>query len=244
MKLSNPLIELKNMKKKYVTKAGDVPVLKGLNLNIEEGEFISIMGKSGSGKTTLLNILGLLDKFNEGEYIFRGEDISDFNENRKSDFRNRNMGFIFQQFHLIESLTVYQNIEIPLLYRSGESKEERRKKIEEKLKQVGLFEKRYNKPFELSGGQQQRIAIARALVTEPYLILADEPTGALDSETSDDIMNLMEKLNNDGKTIIMVTHDKDLRRYTTRDVFLKDGEFSEEETIWSFMIYLEQLGIV
>lgn len=231
MKLSNPLIELKNMKKKYVTKAGDVPVLKGLNLNIEEGEFISIMGKSGSGKTTLLNILGLLDKFNEGEYIFRGEDISDFNENRKSDFRNRNMGFIFQQFHLIESLTVYQNIEIPLLYRSGESKEERRKKIEEKLKQVGLFEKRYNKPFELSGGQQQRIAIARALVTEPYLILADEPTGALDSETSDDIMNLMEKLNNDGKTIIMVTHDKDLRRYTTRDVFLKDGEFSEEETI-------------
>lgn len=231
MKLSSPLIELKNIKKKYTTKAGDFPVLKGINLNIEEGEFISIMGKSGSGKTTLLNILGLLDKFNEGEYIFRGENISNFNENRKSEFRNKNMGFIFQQFYLIESLTVYQNIEMPLLYRSGETKEERRKKIEERLEQVGLLEKRNNKPFELSGGQQQRIAIARALVTDPYLILADEPTGALDSETSDDIMELIKKLNDDGKTIIMVTHDKDLKRYTTRDVYLKDGEFSEEATI-------------
>lgn len=231
MKLSSPLIELRNIKKKYTTKAGDFPVLKGLNLDIEEGEFISIMGKSGSGKTTLLNILGLLDKFNEGEYIFRGEDITNFDENKKSDFRNRNIGFIFQQFHLIESLTIYQNIEIPLLYRSRESKEERKRKIKEKLSQVGLFEKRYSRPFELSGGQQQRIAIARALVTEPYLILADEPTGALDSETSEDIMELIKELNDDGKTIIMVTHDKDLRRYTTRDVFLKDGEFSEEETI-------------
>lgn len=231
MKLSSPLIELRNIKKKYTTKAGDFPVLKGLNLDIEEGEFISIMGKSGSGKTTLLNILGLLDKFNEGEYIFRGEDITNFDENKKSDFRNRNIGFIFQQFHLIESLTIYQNIEIPLLYRSRESKEERKRKIKEKLSQVGLFEKRYSRPFELSGGQQQRIAIARALVTEPYLILADEPTGALDSETSQDIMELIKELNDDGKTIIMVTHDKDLRRYTTRDVFLKDGEFSEEETI-------------
>ena len=222
MQLSSPLIELKNIKKKYTTKAGDFPVLKGINLNIEEGEFISIMGKSGSGKTTLLNILGLLDKFNEGEYTFRGENISNFNENRKSEFRNKNMGFIFQQFHLIESLTVYQNIEMPLLYRSGETKEDRRKKIEERLEQVGLLEKRNNKPFELSGGQQQRIAIARALVTDPYLILADEPTGALDSETSDDIMELIKKLNDDGKTII---------RYTTRDVYLKDGEFSEEATI-------------
>src|SRR5699024_1734484 len=156
MQLSSPLIELKNIKKKYTTKAGDFPVLKGINLNIEEGEFISIMGKSGSGKTTLLNILGLLDKFNEGEYTFRGENISNFNENRKSEFRNKNMGFIFQQFHLIESLTVYQNIEMPLLYRSGETKEDRRKKIEERLEQVGLLEKRNNKPFELSGGQQQR----------------------------------------------------------------------------------------
>ncbi len=229
--MSNPLIELKNIKKNYITKAGNVSVLKGLNLNIEEGEFVSIMGKSGSGKTTLLNIIGLLDKFNEGEYIFRGENISNFNENRKSDFRNRNIGFIFQQFYLMETLTVYQNIEIPLLYRGGENKEERRKKIEEKLEKVGLIEKINNKPYELSGGQQQRVAIARALVTEPYLILADEPTGALDSGTSEEIMKLLKELNNQGKTIIMVTHDKDLRRYTTRDVFLKDGEFSEEETV-------------
>lgn len=208
--------------------AGEFPVLKGLNLDIEEGEFISIMGKSGSGKTTLLNIIGLLDKFNDGEYFFRGENITDFGENRKSEFRNENMGFIFQQFHLIESLTVYQNIEIPLLYRGKTAPRDRRAKIEERLEQVGLLDKKNSKPFELSGGQQQRIAIARALVTDPYLILADEPTGALDSETSKDIMNLIVSLNESGKTIVMVTHDKDLRKYTSRDVFLKDGEFSEE----------------
>ncbi len=231
MKLNNPLIELKNITKKYETKAGDLLVLKGIDLTIEEGEFISIMGKSGSGKTTLLNVLGFLDKFNEGEYIFRGENVSNFNENKRSEFRNRNIGFIFQQFYLIESLTVYQNIEIPLLYRGGVGRDERRKKIEEKLKQVGLIDKIYSKPYELSGGQQQRVAIARALVTEPYLILADEPTGALDSETSEDIMKLITQLNEDGKTIVMVTHDSDLKKYTTRDVFLKDGEFSEEEVL-------------
>lgn len=229
--MSNPLIELKNIIKKYETKAGDLLVLKGLDLTIEEGEFISIMGKSGSGKTTLLNVIGFLDKFNKGEYIFRGENVSDFNENKRSEFRNRNIGFIFQQFYLIESLTVYQNIEIPLLYRGGIGRDERRKKIEEKLKQVGLIDKIYSKPYELSGGQQQRVAIARALVTEPYLILADEPTGALDSETSEDIMKLIKGLNDDGKTIVMVTHDSDLKKYTTRDVFLKDGEFSEEEVL-------------
>lgn len=229
--MSNPLIELKKIIKKYETKAGDLLVLKGLDLTIEEGEFISIMGKSGSGKTTLLNVIGFLDKFNEGEYIFRGENVSNFNENKRSEFRNRNIGFIFQQFYLIESLTVYQNIEIPLLYRGGVGRDERRKKIEEKLKQVGLIDKMYSKPYELSGGQQQRVAIARALVTEPYLILADEPTGALDSETSEDIMELIKGLNDDGKTIVMVTHDSDLKKYTTRDVFLKDGEFSEEEIL-------------
>lgn len=229
--MENNLISLECIRKSYRTPAGVFPVLKGLNLDISEGEFISIMGKSGSGKTTLLNLIGLLDRFDGGEYVFRGENITTFSENRKSEFRNDNMGFIFQQFHLIESLTVYQNIEIPLLYRKSGSKESRKKAIEEKLRQVGLYEKRMNKPFELSGGQQQRIAIARALVTDPYIILADEPTGALDSETSKDIMALLKELNDSGKTIVMVTHDSDLRRYTTRDVFLKDGEFAGEDAI-------------
>jgi putative ABC transport system ATP-binding protein len=226
--LSN-LITLKDIQKCYRTPAGVFPVLKNLDLEIEEGEFISIMGKSGSGKTTLLNLIGLLDSFDGGDYIFKGENITTFNENKKSEFRNANIGFIFQQFHLIESLSVYQNVEIPLLYRGNISKEERKRKVEERLEQVGLIEKRNNRPFELSGGQQQRIAIARALVTDPYLILADEPTGALDSETSSEIMQLIKDLNNEGKTVIMVTHDSDLMKYTTRDIFLKDGEFSEEE---------------
>lgn len=228
--LSNLLI-LKDIQKCYRTPAGVFPVLKNLDLEIEEGEFISIMGKSGSGKTTLLNIIGLLDSFDGGEYFFKSENITTFNENRKSDFRNRNIGFIFQQFHLIESLSIYQNIEIPLLYRGNMTKSERKAKIEKRLEQVGLIEKRNNKPFELSGGQQQRIAIARALVTDPSLLLADEPTGALDTETSTDIMQLIKSLNDQGKTVVMVTHDNDLRKYTTRDIFLKDGEFSKEELI-------------
>lgn len=227
--MNTPLIKLENIKKDYEIGNEKIRVLKGLSLEIQRGEFLSIMGKSGSGKTTLLNIIGLLDKFNSGKYIFSGEDITEFNENKKSEFRNRNIGFIFQQFHLIESLNVFQNVEVPLLYQREKSSKERKKIVEEKLKEVGLEDKAKNKPTELSGGQQQRVAIARALATNPNLILADEPTGALDSETSKDIMELILKLNAEGKTIVMVTHDKDLRQYTTRDVFLKDGEFLEEE---------------
>lgn len=223
------LIKLDNIKKSYAIGKNIIPVLKGLSLEIKKGEFISIMGKSGSGKTTLLNLIGLLDKFDSGKYLFDGEDISNFNENKKSEFRNKNIGFIFQQFHLIESLNVFQNVEVPLLYQRTKNIKERKAIVEEKLKEVGLEDKLKNRPTELSGGQQQRVAIARALVTEPSIILADEPTGALDSETSKDIMELILKLNREGKTIAMVTHDKDLREYTTRDIFLKDGEFLEEE---------------
>ena len=226
--MSNNIIELRNLNKSYNTGAGNIHVLKDLNLSIRTGEFLSIMGKSGSGKTTLLNILGILDNFNSGEYIFNGEDITNFDEKRRSNFRNENIGFIFQQFHLIQSLDIYKNIELPLLYgRKQYDKKEIDIKIKEKLEEVGLIDKIHNKPFELSGGQQQRIAIARALITDAPLILADEPTGALDSRTSDEIMDLLVKLNNDGKTIAMVTHDPDLKNFTTRDIFLSDGEFIE-----------------
>ncbi|MDO5708287.1 MAG: ABC transporter ATP-binding protein [Andreesenia angusta] len=222
------IIELRKLNKSYNTGAGNIHVLKDLDLYIKKGEFLSIMGKSGSGKTTLLNILGLLDDFNSGEYIFNGEDITNFNEKRRSNFRNENIGFIFQQFHLIQSLDIYKNIELPLLYGSKKyDKSEIDRKIKEKLKEVGLIDKIHNRPFELSGGQQQRIAIARALITDAPLILADEPTGALDSRTSQEIMDLLVQLNNEGKTIAMVTHDPDLKKFTTRDIFLSDGEFIE-----------------
>ncbi len=226
--MSSPLIELKNLEKSYVTGAGILPVLKNLNLDIKKGEFLSIMGKSGSGKTTLLNIIGLLDVFESGEYIFNGENITEFHENKKSLFRNNNIGFIFQQFHLIPSLDIYKNIELPLLYGETVSKAERKERVEARLNEVGLYDKIHNMPYELSGGQQQRIAIARALVVDAPLILADEPTGALDSNTGREIMELLCKLNDEGKTIAMVTHDADLKKYTSRDIFLADGEFTEE----------------
>lgn len=224
----NNIIELKSLNKSYKTGAGQLDVLKNLDLNIKKGEFLSIMGKSGSGKTTLLNIIGLLDNFNSGEYMFDGKNITEFNENKKSLFRNSHIGFIFQQFHLIQSLDIYKNIELPLLYGEKKiSKKEMEERIKIRLEEVGLIEKIHNKPFELSGGQQQRVAIARALVTEAPLILADEPTGALDSKTGIEIMEMLKSLNESGKTIIMVTHDPDLKKYTTRDIFLSDGEFIE-----------------
>ena len=172
-----------------------------------------IMGKSGSGKTTLLNILGFLDKFDGGDYYFNDENVSKLNENQRSVFRNKNIGFIFQQFNLIETLNIYQNIELPLIYNKISSKKEKKAIIEASLSSVGLLDKINQFPLQLSGGQQQRIAIARALVNNPQIIFADEPTGALDSETSEEIMKLLKKLNNNRKTIIMVTHDQDLTKY-------------------------------
>lgn len=187
-----------------------------------------IMGKSGSGKTTLLNVLAFLDKFDTGSYFFNYENVSNLNENQRSVFRNKYIGFIFQQFNLIETLNIYQNVELPLIYDGKLNKSERENIVKEKLKQVGLLDKIKSLPLQLSGGQQQRVAIARSLVNNPKLIFADEPTGALDSETSDDIMSLLKDLNNQGKTIIMVTHDSDLIKYATKVIRLKDGVLYEE----------------
>ena len=223
------LIKLKDINKYYKVGKEKFHVLKSLNIDIEEGDFVMIMGKSGSGKTTLLNVLAFLDKFEDGSYFFNFENVSNLNENQRSIFRNKHIGFIFQQFNLIETLNIYQNIELPLIYDGKLNKSERENIIKEKLKQVGLLDKINSMPLQLSGGEQQRVAIARSLVNNPKLIFADEPTGALDSETSTDIMNLLKDFNNQGKTIIMVTHDADLIKYATKVIRLKDGVLYEED---------------
>ncbi|MGX9757769.1 ABC transporter ATP-binding protein [Clostridioides difficile] len=222
------LIKLENIQKYYKVGKDELHVLKSLNLEIESGEFVMIMGKSGSGKTTLLNILGFLDVFNEGRYIFDGTDVTNLSENERSVFRNINIGFVFQQFNLIETLNIYQNVELPLIYNKILKKSEREEIVESKLKSVGLLDKIKQKPLQLSGGQQQRVAIARCLANDPQIIFADEPTGALDSETSREIMELLTELNEQGKTIIMVTHDQDLTKYATKVIRLKDGVFTSE----------------
>lgn len=221
------LIKLSNLQKYYKVGKDKLHVLKSINLDIKKGEFIMIMGKSGSGKTTLLNILGILDRFDEGSYEFSQENINKLNENQRSQFRNKHIGFIFQQFNLIETLNIYKNVELPLIYDNKLNKKERDLIIKEKLELVGLLDKINAMPLHLSGGQQQRVAIARALVNNPEVIFADEPTGALDSETAKSIMEMLKILNEQGKTIIMVTHDSDLVKYATRVVKLKDGVFNE-----------------
>lgn len=219
------LIDLKNINKYYKLKDSNLHVLKDINLTIEQGDFLMIMGKSGSGKTTLLNFLGFLDHFDSGNYMFNGKDVTHLNENQRSELRNSYMGFIFQQFHLIDSLSIGQNVELPLLYKEGSkiSKKEKVQRVGKYLDTVGLLHKTKQSPSQLSGGQQQRIAIARALINNPYVILADEPTGALDSETGEEIMEILKKLNEENKTIIMVTHDGDLTKYASKVIHLKDG---------------------
>lgn len=218
-------IVLENVNKYYKVGKEKLHVLKHLNLEIESGEFIMIMGKSGSGKTTMLNILGFLDKLDEGKYYFDGTDVSNLSENKRSEYRAEYVGYVFQQFNLIDTLTVSQNIEIPLIYSGVRDKNKRKELVAKRLKEVGLEDKALSYPNHLSGGQQQRIAIARALVNNPKIIFADEPTGALDSETGKEIMRLLTELNESGTTIIMVTHDHDMTKYASRVISLKDGSF-------------------
>lgn len=218
-------IVLENVNKYYKVGKEKLHVLKDLNLEIESGEFIMIMGKSGSGKTTMLNILGFLDKLDEGKYYFDGTDVSNLSENKRSEYRAKYVGYVFQQFNLIDTLTVSQNIEIPLIYSGVKDKNKRKELVAKRLKEVGLEDKALSYPNHLSGGQQQRIAIARALVNNPKIIFADEPTGALDSETGKEIMRLLTELNESGTTIIMVTHDHDMTKYASRVISLKDGSF-------------------
>lgn len=224
-----PLVELKEAQKLFKTGKNQLHVLKDLDLSIDEGDFVMIMGKSGSGKTTLMNVIGFLDKISGGNYFFKGENISSLNENRKSEYRNEFMGFVFQQFFLIDALNVQQNVELPMIYKGIHKMKEKRTNSKKYLEMVGLGEKGKSKVTELSGGQQQRVAIARALINEPLLLMADEPTGALDSETGKEIMEIFKTLNENGKTIIMVTHDADLTAYASKVIYMKDGAFSKEE---------------
>ncbi|MDU1413405.1 MAG: ABC transporter ATP-binding protein [Clostridium sp.] len=228
--MNNAIIRLENLNKSYFLKRDEFKALKDINMEVDPGEFIMIMGKSGSGKTTLMNILSFLDNYQSGKFIFMGEDTSNFDEKHRCSVRNQHMGFVFQQFHLIDSLNVFQNIELPLLYSRKYSKEERKKKVLECLQLVKLEEKANNMTNELSGGQQQRVAIARALINSPSIIFADEPTGALDSENSEIVMGIFHDLHKSGKTIVMVTHDEELTSYSTRVVRIKDGRIKEEIT--------------
>ena len=225
------MIQLEKLYKSYQT--GDVilPVLRDINLEIQAGEFVSIMGASGSGKTTLLNIIGCLDRFDKGQYLLQGNDISLAMSQAKEDelarIRREHIGFIFQQFNLIPRLTATRNIELPLMY-TDLPRKERKARILQALDRVGLSDRADHTPAQLSGGQQQRIAIARALINQPDILIADEPTGSLDTQTGQEILRLFTSLNKEGTTIVMVTHEEEIAEYSQRVIRLKDGEILAE----------------
>lgn len=216
------LIEINNITKRYVMGDNEVMALREVNLCIERGEYISIMGPSGSGKSTFMNILGCLDTPSTGEYKFNGVDVSNLNDDELSDMRNREIGFVFQNFNLLPKLNAVQNVELPLAY-AGVEASVRRERAVRALQRVKLADRMYHKPSELSGGQRQRVAIARALVTNPGILLADEPTGALDSKTGIEIMKLFDELHQEGNTIILITHEQEIANYAIRNVYIKDG---------------------
>ena len=220
--MSKAIIELSNIQKSYTVDNSKVNVLNNINLEIHKGDFVGIYGKSGSGKSTLLNIIGLIDKMNSGIYLLNGIDISKISSKQENGIRNREIGYIFQSFNLINSLNVLENVAMPLGY-SGVGKKERILRAKELLESVGLKDKAYSYPHKLSGGEKQRVSISRALSNNPSIILADEPTGALDSKNSEIIMNLLKKINDSGTTGIMVTHDETLTKYMTRLFYIKDG---------------------
>ena len=216
------LIQLHQIKKVYTLGEKRIEVLKGIDLEVEKGEFLAIMGVSGSGKSTLLNIIGLMDRPTAGEYILMGERIEHLDDDRLSEFRNAYIGFVFQQFHLIEYLTVLENVLLPMLY-SHKHISHPQKRALQLLEKVGLADCARKKPTQLSGGEQQRVAIARALINEPEIILADEPTGQLDTKTALEIMDIFRQLHAEGKTIIMVTHDPEMAAKASRVVRIRDG---------------------
>ena len=217
------IITVDNINKTYKNGSLELQVLKNISFKVDKGEFLAIMGSSGSGKSTMMNILGCLDNQYEGRYILDGIDISKSTENELSEIRNKKIGFIFQSFNLLPRLTALENVELPLIY-SSVPKEERHKRANELLEMVGLKERTHHRPNELSGGQRQRVAIARALVNNPSIILADEPTGNLDSKSEGEIIEILQKLNKMGKTIVIVTHEPSIGKIAERKIVFKDGE--------------------
>ena len=216
------MIDIEELNKSYPIGNSSLHVLKGIDLKINEGELVAIMGSSGSGKSTLLNIIGMLDNYDSGSYKLDNVPIKDLDETKAAKYRNKFLGFIFQSFNLINYKTALENIALPLYYQ-GISRNERQKVAQEYLKKVGLADWAEHLPSELSGGQKQRIAIARALASQPKVLLADEPTGALDSTTSEEVMTLIKQINNEGKTILVVTHEQDIANMCKRIITLKDG---------------------
>jgi len=224
------MIEIKDLHKPYQMGSNSLHVLKGINFKVEEGELVAIMGSSGSGKSTLLNILGMLDVADEGEYHLDGVPIKNMNETKAAQYRNKFLGFIFQSFNLINYKTALENVALPLYYQ-GKSRKARQEKALKYLEQVGLKDWSHHLPNELSGGQKQRVAIARAMVGEPKVLLADELTGALDSTTSYEVMELIQKINDEGNTILVVTHEEDIAHMCKRIVHLRDGIIVKDEKI-------------
>ncbi|UCE07997.1 MAG: ABC transporter ATP-binding protein [bacterium] len=221
------MIQTKNLKKLYTTEEVETTALNNVNLEVNHGEFVAIMGPSGCGKSTLLNLLGLLDNPSDGEYFFLEQEVSKYTERKRANLRKNNIGFVFQSFNLIDELTVYENVELPLLY-LGYTASERKKRVNEVLERMQIMHRKNHFPQQLSGGQQQRVAVGRAVVANPKLILADEPTGNLDSAHGEEVMNLMAKLHEEGTTIIMVTHSPAYAEYSQRVVHLFDGHIVTE----------------
>lgn len=217
------MIELQNIRKIYNLGDEEVRALDGVSLKVQEREFVAIVGASGSGKSTLMNMIGCLDTPDEGEYYIDGQNVTEMSERELSTMRNRKIGFIFQQFNLLPKLTAYENVELPLIYQGLPGKE-RHARVEEALSRVGLANRMKHRPNQLSGGQQQRVAVARALATHPSLILADEPTGNLDSKSTRDIMELIHELHRQGDTIVLITHDDDIAQEAQRQVRIMDGK--------------------
>ncbi|MEJ6623986.1 MAG: ABC transporter ATP-binding protein [Flavobacteriaceae bacterium] len=224
------MIEIKDLHKSYQMGSNNLHVLKGINFSVEAGELVAIMGSSGSGKSTLLNILGMLDEANEGSYVLDGVPIKNLNETKAAQYRNKFLGFVFQSFNLINYKTALENVALPLYYQRMPRKE-RQEKALKYLEQVGLRDWATHLPSELSGGQKQRVAIARAMAAEPKVLLADEPTGALDSKTSYEVMDLIQKINDAGNTILVVTHEPDIANMCKRIVHLKDGVIVEDKKV-------------
>lgn len=218
----DPIIHLKDIRKSYFLGKNELPVLRGLNVQINSNEYVALMGPSGSGKSTLMNILGCLDTPTSGNYILNGQDVSKMEDNDLADVRNKEIGFVFQQFNLMPRLDALENVGIPLIY-AGISKKERMERAMEMLEKVGLQDRADHKPNELSGGQCQRVAIARALINNPAIILADEPTGNLDSKTSEEIMGIFSTIHASGNTVVLVTHEEDIAEHARRIIRLLDG---------------------